>query len=70
MYVRSAPMSDDRVCIHYVLDRLDDWLENTAKITAKVSDVEYVKADDIKTFKSELIFNLGVNQRIARHEDE
>ena len=63
-------MSDDRVCIHYVIDRLDDWLENTAKITSKVSDVEYVKADDIKKFKSELIFNLGVNQRVARHEGE
>jgi len=70
MYVRSAPMSDDRVCMHYVIDQLDEWLENTAKITAKVSDVEYVKADDIKKFKSELIFNLGVNQRIAWHDDE
>lgn len=63
-------MSDDRVCMHYVIDQLDEWLENTAKITAKVSDVEYVKADDIKKFKSELIFNLGVNQRIAWHDDE
>ena len=70
MYVRSAPMSDDRVCMHYVIDQLDEWLENTAKITAKVSDVEYVKADDIKKFKSELIFNLGVNQRLAWHDDE
>ena len=70
MYVRSAPMSDDRVCMHYVIDQLDEWLENTAKITAKVSDVEYVRADDIKKFKSELIFNLGVNQRIAWHDDE
>ena len=70
MYVRSAPMSNDRVCMHYVIDRLDEWLENTAKITAKVSDVEYVKADDIKKFKSELIFNLGVNQRIEWHDDE
>jgi|TARA_R110002096_G_scaffold29553_2_gene89070 hypothetical protein len=56
--------------MHYVIDQLDEWLENTAKITAKVSDVEYVKADDIKKFKSELIFNLGVNQRIAWHDDE
>ena len=63
-------MSNDRVCMHYVIDRLDEWLENTAKITAKVSDVEYVRADDIKKFKSELIFNLGVNQRIEWHEDE
>ena len=47
-----------------LLTELDEWLENTATITAKVSDVEYVRADDIKKFKSELIFNLGVNQRI------
>ena len=70
MCVRGVPMSDDRVCMHYVIDRLDEWLENTATITAKVSDVEYVRADDIKKFKSELIFNLGVNQRIGWHEDE
>lgn len=63
-------MSDDRVCMHYVIDRLEEWLENTATITAKVSDVEYVRADDIKKFKSEMIFNLGVNQRISWHEDE
>mgnify|MGYP003625185483 FL=1 len=63
-------MSDDRVCMHYVIDRLEEWLENTATITAKVSDVEYVRAEDIKKFKSELIFNLGVNQRIEWHEDE
>ena len=61
---------DDRICMHYVIDQLDEWLEETTKVTGKVSDVEYVKASDVEKFKREMIYNLGVNQRIAWHEDE
>lgn len=70
-------MSDDRVCMHYVIEQLDEWLDRAVTVTGKVSDVEYVRTDDIKKFKNELIFNhwhtknnVGVNQRIAWHEDE
>jgi hypothetical protein len=58
---------DDRICMHYVIDRLDEWLEKTTKVTGKVSDVEYVKASDVEKFKREMIYNLGVNQRIEHH---
>ena len=61
---------DDRICMHYVIDQLDEWLEETTKVTGKVLDVEYVKASDVEKFKREMIYNLGVNQRIAWHEDE
>lgn len=46
------PPVDDRIDIHYVIDRL-----------------EAIKGDDdIGEFKRELIYNLGVNQRILRNE--
>lgn len=58
---------DDLICMHYVVDQLDEWLENATTITSKVSDVEYVRASDIEKFKREMIYNLGVNQRIQHH---
>ena len=58
---------DDSICMHYVIDQLDEWLEKTTKVTGKVSDVEYVKASDVEKFKREMIYNLGVNQRIEHH---
>ena len=58
---------DDRICMHYVIDQLDEWLEKTTKVTGKVSDVEYVKASDVEKFKREMIYNLGVNQRNEHH---
>ena len=58
---------DDRICMHYVIDQLDEWLEETTKVTGKVLDVEYVKASDVEKFKREMIYNLGVNQRIEHH---
>ena len=60
-------MMDDSICMHYVIDQLDEWLEKTTKVTGKVSDVEYVKASDVEKFKREMIYNLGVNQRIEHH---
>ena len=45
---------DDRVCMHYVVDRLEGCLdEDEAKIRKAVED-----------FKRECIYNLGVNTRI------
>jgi hypothetical protein len=58
---------DDLICMHYVVDQLDEWLENATTITSKVSDIEYVRASDIEKFKREMIYNLGVNQRIKHH---
>jgi hypothetical protein len=49
---------DDRVCIHYVIDRLEDILEDIELDTNKVLEL-----------KRELIYNLGINQRII-HEEE
>ena len=49
---------DDRVCIHYVIDRLEDILEDIELDTNKVLEL-----------KCELIYNLGINQRII-HEEE
>jgi hypothetical protein len=50
---------DDRVCMHYVIDRLEDILEEDPIDTSKLIE-----------FKRELIYNLGINQRIAYGEDE
>jgi hypothetical protein len=53
--------------MHYVVDQLDEWLENSVTIASKTSDVEYIKASDVEKFKREMIYNLGVNQRIEHH---
>jgi|TARA_R110000782_G_scaffold233662_1_gene319764 hypothetical protein len=50
---------DDRVCMHYVIDRLEDILEE-----------DTIDASKLIEFKRELIYNLGINQRIAYGEDE
>jgi hypothetical protein len=65
--IRGAVVMDDLICMHYVVDQLDEWLENATTITSKVSDIEYVRASDIEKFKREMIYNLGVNQRIQHH---
>jgi len=48
---------DDRVCMHYVLSRLDDIIK------AESIELSY---EMIASFKDELIYNLGVNARL-RH---
>ena len=60
----------DCVCMHYVVDQLDEWLESSVTIASKTSDAEYIKAGDVEKFRREMIYNLGINQRIERHEDE
>ena len=55
-------MMDDRVCMHYVVDRLEDIVETYEKkdVTEAVKQIE--------EFKRECIYNLGVNTRIRREE--
>jgi len=48
---------DDRVCMHYVLSRLDDIIK------AESIELSY---EMISSLKDELIYNLGVNARL-RH---
>lgn len=51
---------DDRVCMHYVVDRLEDIVETYEK-----KDVtEVIK--QIEDFKRECIYKLGLNTRIKR----
>ena len=53
---RKTNMIDDRVCMHYVVDRLEGCLnEDEAKIRKAIED-----------FREECIYNLGVNTRIRR----
>ena len=53
---------DDRVCMHYVVDRLEYIVETYEKkdVTEAVKQIE--------EFKRECIYNLGVNTRIRREE--
>ena len=53
---------DDRVCMHYVLDRLEGIVE-----TYKTKDVTEA-IQQIEEFKQECIYNLGVNQRLKNRE--
>ncbi len=58
---------DNRVCMHYVLDRLEDLIndcnpdEGTAAGLARVHK-------SLGKFKDECIYNLGVNLRIDYKE--
>ena len=55
-------MMDNRVCMHYVLDRLEDIIETyeNKDVTDAIKRVE--------EFKRECIYNLGVNLRIDYKE--
>ena len=52
-------MIDDRVCMHYVVDRLESCLEK---------DLDEMRRE-LEDFKRECIYNLGVNTRI-KHKGE
>ena len=57
---RKTNMIDDRVCMHYVVDRLEGCLnEDEAKIRKAIED-----------FREECIYNLGVNTRIKRKGED
>ena len=51
--------ADDRVNMHYIVDRLEDILDDTNQKDGRVVR----KLDELKR---ELIYNLGVNSRIKR----
>jgi len=51
---------DDRVCMHYIVDRLED--------ITKAESIE-LSYEMILSFKDELVYNLGVNQRIKRNQE-
>lgn len=53
---------DDRVCMHYVIDRIE-----SAMTFSNRSDAIFQALNE---FRHELIFNLGVNQRIKLNETE
>ena len=50
---------DDRICMHYIVDRLEDIIQ------AESIERSY---EMVLSFKDELVYNLGVNQRIKRNE--
>jgi hypothetical protein len=55
--------ADDRVNMHYIVDRLEDILDDTNQKDGGVVR----KLDELKR---ELIYNLGVNSRIKRGVEE
>ena len=58
---KAATEVDDRVCMHYVVDRLDELIEmvDPAKVHKRLYD-----------FKEELVYNLGVNTRIKQKGED
>lgn len=58
---------DDRICMHYVVDRLEDIMGNYDPRDPEIADLKYIYKR-LEDFKDEIIYNLGVNQRIKYHE--
>jgi hypothetical protein len=55
-------MEDDRVNMHYIVDRLENILDDTNQKEEKV-------IRELEDLKRELIYNLGVNSRIKRKKE-
>ena len=55
---------DDRVSMHYVVDRLEDILKKHQR------HMPEPMFKDIEEFRREFIYNLGFNTRIRRDEGE
>ena len=55
-------MEDDRVYMHYIVDRLENILDDTNQKEEKV-------IRELEELKRELIYNLGVNSRIKRKKE-
>ena len=53
---------EDRVCMHYVIDRVEDILKEHDPNAPEIADLKYMHKR-LEDFKRELIYNLGVNQR-------
>ena len=56
-------MIDDRVCMHYVVDRLEDIIKLHDPQNPEIADMKYMHKE-LEDFKRECIYNLGVNTRI------
>lgn len=59
-------MIDNRVCLHYVIDRLEDVLETCKKKDHKHNYVAQLNEamSKVAEFKRECTYNLGVNSHI------
>jgi len=62
-------MIDDRVCMHYVVDRLESIIKLHDPQNPEISDMKYVHKE-LEEFKRECIYNLGVNTRIRYKEGD
>ena len=62
-------MTDDRVCMHYVVDRLESIIELHDPQNPEISDMKYMHKE-LEDFKRECIYNLGVNTRIRCKEGD
>ncbi len=60
---------DDRVCMHYVVDRLESIIELHDPQNPEISDMKYMHKE-LEEFKRECIYNLGVNTRIRYKEGD
>ena len=59
---------DDRVCMHYVVDQLEDIIGSYDPNNHDKNDLKYMY-QKLEEFKRECIYNLGVNTRI-KHKGE
>ena len=57
---------DNRVCMHYVIDRIEDII-NLHDKKPEIADMKYMHKA-LEEFKRECIYNLGVNVRIDYKE--
>jgi uncharacterized phage-like protein YoqJ len=57
----------DKVCCHYVIDRLEGIMEAYDPNQHDRTDLKYVYSK-LQEFKDECIYNLGVEQRNKRKE--
>ena len=67
-------MTDDKVCVHYVIKRLETIIQSRYD-RGRVGGLCYEDnlnslVVDIEAFKRELVYNLGVNSRIKHAINE
>lgn len=60
---------DDRVCMHYVVDRLESIIKLHDPENPEISDMKYMHKE-LEEFKRKCIYNLGVNTRIRYKEGD
>ena len=60
---------DDRVCMHYVVDRLESIIKLHDPQNPEISDMKYMHKE-LEEFKRECIYNLGVITRIRYNVED